>query len=309
MKLTARALALASVVGFFAANPVFADAAGSSDATQEAPNVPDLFADINGARIHCEIAGDGTPLVLIHGYPLSNNLFNQQQKELSKSFKVITLDLRGFGRSTTPNDQGSIETYARDVLALLDMLGIEKAIIGGHSMGGFTTLELYKQAPDRFLGMLLIDTAAIAAAPFEQGLWNGYAEQVRTLGVSSIVASIVPEMLTGRERKKNPALATYLGGEIEKASANGAVGGAIALATRSDYVALLPSIVVPALIIVGIEDTLTPVPLSEQLKMGIPNSTLAVIRGGSHAVIIEDADRANRAIRQWAKDTGLLGGS
>jgi pimeloyl-ACP methyl ester carboxylesterase len=66
--------------------------------------------------------------------------------------------LRGFGRNVAPDDQASIDNYARDVLALMDAIGLEKAIIGGHSMGGITTLNIYRLAPERFTGMILIDS-------------------------------------------------------------------------------------------------------------------------------------------------------
>lgn len=92
-------------------------------------------AEINGAQIHYQISGEGQPLVLIHGYPLSGRIFKEQVAGLSDRFQVVTLDLRDFGASTALNDNGSIRLYARDVLALLDQLGIGQAIIGGHSMG------------------------------------------------------------------------------------------------------------------------------------------------------------------------------
>lgn len=88
-------------------------------------------ASINGATIAYEITGlRGEPIVLIHGYPLNGDLFEQQRRVLSYTNRVITIDLRGFGRSIAPNDQASIDLYADDVLALLDRLGIPQAIIG-----------------------------------------------------------------------------------------------------------------------------------------------------------------------------------
>ena len=97
------------------------------------------YAEVNGARIYYQVAGSGEPMMLIHGYPLNSNLFRDQRDELSKRYKVITPDLRGFGKSVAPDDDASLEVYAKDMIGLMDKLGIQKAIIGGHSMGGMTT--------------------------------------------------------------------------------------------------------------------------------------------------------------------------
>ena len=150
------------------------------------------YADINGTRIFYQVAGQGTPLLLIHGFPLSGQLYQGQLAGLRKYFTVITPDLRGFGKSLAPDGNGSIQAYAQDMLALLDHLGVQSAVIGGHSMGGQITLDMYKEQPARFAGMLLIDTDPMAATVVEQGQWQGYREQGANAGVSSIVPIIEP---------------------------------------------------------------------------------------------------------------------
>ena len=138
---------------------------------------------INGAQIAYTVTGSGgTAIVLIHGYPLNGDLFARQRHALSASYKVITIDLRGFGKSVAPDDQGSIAQYASDVLALMDQLNIQQAIIGGHSMGGAITLELYQMVPTRFLGMILNDAAAFPPSIVEQNMWQGYQQQAQAGG-------------------------------------------------------------------------------------------------------------------------------
>lgn len=258
------------------------------------------YAEINGARIYYEVAGSGAPMLLIHGYPLSSDLYRDQRSELSKRYQVITPDLRGFGKSTAPDDDASLSVYAKDMLGLMDKLGIQKAIIGGHSMGGMTVIEMYKQAPERFSGMILIDTAAIPAPIANAEWWKGFAEQGREKGVASIVPLLVPNMLTGKARMNNMPLVTYMENMIKAASVNGVVGGGKALAERPDNTGVLSTIRVPTLIIVGVEDTLTPMAIAKSMNQAIPNSKLEIIDGGSHAVIIEESKRANKAIMKWA---------
>lgn len=261
------------------------------------------FADINGARIFYTVTGQGEPMVLIHGYPLNGNLFAKQREELSQRFQVITLDLRGFGQSVAPDERGSISIYARDVLALLDTLGIQQAIIGGHSMGGIITLEIYRRAPERFKGMLLIDPAAAPPPIVEQFLWRGYARQSRELGVESLLPLLLPEFLTGNTRQNKPEMVAAVSDLIRQASLNGLVGGARALRTRPDLTGVLPTITVPTLLLYGEEDSLTPIEQGKMLQAAIPNSELAIISNASHGAIMERAQRANNIILRWAAQT------
>jgi pimeloyl-ACP methyl ester carboxylesterase len=262
------------------------------------------YAEINGARIYYEVMGQGQPMVLIHGYPLSGDLFREQKQALSRNFQVVTLDLRGFGRSQAPDDEASISTYAQDVIALMDKLNIQQAVVCGHSMGGMATLEIYKQAPDRVRAMVLIDTA-VSAPIANQNMWRGFGEQAKEKGVESIAPLLVPQMLTGKARMKNQQLVTHVENMIKQTSVNGAVGGGKALAAQPDYTSMLGSIRVPTLILVGVEDVVTPISFSKDMNQAITNSKLVMIEGGAHAAIIEEAQRANQAIMQWANQHAL----
>ena len=260
------------------------------------------FVETDGARIYYQIEGEGEPMMLIHGYPLSGDLFREQREGLSDQYKVITVDLRGYGRSETPDTMATIETYATDVLAVMDRLDVKKAVIGGMSMGGPIVFEMYRQAPERFRGMILIDTTPGPASAAEQGLWRGVAAQVRQMGVPSLVPFLLKDMLTGDTRMNRPALADYLGGIIEEASTEAALAGAHALATRPDSRPTLSQITVPTLIFTGLEDSIYPFEVAQEMHDAISNSTLAIPPGAAHAAIIEAGHDANEAIRDWAED-------
>ena len=253
----------------------------------------------DGARIYYEVHGEGEPMVLVHGYPLNSGLFRDNVGPLSEQYQVITVDLRGYGRSETPDSEGSIETYASDVLAVMNQAGVEQAIIGGMSMGGPIVFEMYRQAPERFRGMILNDTIAAGAVPAEAGLWQGVGQQAEELGVASLVDFLMPDMLTAETRMNNPELVTYLGGLMEQASQDAAIAGAHALEIRPDSAATLAEITVPTLILTGMEDSLYPYEIAQSLNEGILNSELVLLPGAAHAAIIEAADEANAAILEW----------
>lgn len=258
------------------------------------------YVDVNGAHIFYQVAGQGTPMLLIHGYPLSGALFSRVRDMLAAQYKVITIDLRGYGKSTAPGIPDTIAVYAQDALAVLDSLGIQRAIIGGMSMGGPIALEMYQRAPDRFQGLILIDTNAFAATPAEAGEEHGFADMSRQGTAAALVPLLLPIMLTGDTRMQQPALVQYLTTVIKAASTDAAVGGALALATRADYTALLGKITVPTLILVGQEDPLYPYEISQMMQQKIPNSTLTIIPGGAHATIFEVPQLASKAILDWA---------
>ena len=268
---------------------------------QQADQRQGQYVVVNGARIFYQVAGSGTPILLIHGFPLSGELFQGQLAGLSSQFQVITPDLRGFGKSTTPDANGSIATYAQDMIALMDALGIQKAIIGGHSMGGQITLEMYKEAPARFLGMILIDTNAMPATIVEKAQWPAFGVQAQQKGVPSIVSTITPQMLTGAERLLNVPATTEMMDILAEASLAGVMGGGQALATRPDYTSLLPTIAVPALVLAGLDDPIYSTEVSEMLKDAIPSSQLSIIPLAEHASIYEQPAYANVLIAQFAE--------
>lgn len=273
-----------------------AQAGGADNGRQEG------MLDINGAQIHYVSQGTGTPMLLLHGYPLSGELFARNRDALSQAgYRVITIDHRGYGRSTAPaGDTGSLETYAKDALGVMDRLKLSKAIIGGMSMGGPIAFEMYREAPDRFLGLILIDTLANPAGIVEQNLWKGMAQKASTYGPQSLAPELLKDMLTGQTRMNRPGDAKTLTAIVSQASVAADVAGANVLATRPDSVPTLKTIRVPTLIIEGLEDTVYPPEFSMKMQQNIPNAQLVIIPGAAHAAIYEKAGAANAAIINWA---------
>lgn len=157
-------------------------------------------------------------------------------------------------------------------------------------------------------GMILIDTTAKAPPIPREELWKGFAMLAEQKGVDAMVAGLVPQMLTGDARLNNPGLVDSMGRLVKAASVQGAVAGAGALATRPDLTGVLPTIKVPTLIMVGQEDTVTPIAWSQDMHRAIDGSELVIIEGASHASILEQPRQANRAILEWASSAMAAGG-
>ena len=257
----------------------------------------------NGADIFYSSSGEGDPIVLLHGYPLSGALFERVRDQLDETHRVITIDHRGYGNSTTPEPVESVTTYAEDALAVLDELDIEQAVIGGMSMGGPIVFEMYRQNPDVFSAAILIDTNHMPSGAIETGIWNGTLtalENSSDSGVSAIIPFLMPNMLTGETRLvEAPAQVDYLTAAIEQASMDGAIGGATVLRDRPDSTDTVSSMDIPVLVVVGREDTLYPVAISQAMADAAPDGEIVVIPGAAHAAVFEKPDAVAQAIMDW----------
>jgi pimeloyl-ACP methyl ester carboxylesterase len=116
--------------------------------------------EINGIRLAYDRRGKGTPLVLLHGYPLDHRLWDEMAPLLENQFDLILPDLRGFGGSSTVDAFYTMEDIASDIAGLLDFLGIQKTAIAGHSMGGYVALAFARLYPERVTGLGLVSSQA-----------------------------------------------------------------------------------------------------------------------------------------------------
>ena len=257
---------------------------------------------VNGTDVFYSSSGEGDAIVLLYGYPLSGALFERVRDKLDDNHRVITIDHRGYGNSTTPEPVDGIGPYAEDALAVLKELGVEKAVIGGMSMGGPIVFEMYRQNPDVFSGAILIDTNHNPANAIEKGIWNGTLETLKGEdgGVDKIIPFLMPNMLTGETRLvEAPAQVDYLTEAMKQASLDGAIGGAVALRNRPDSTETVKSMDIPVLVLVGREDTLYPVAISQAMADAAPQGEIAVIGGAAHAAVFEAPEESVEAIINW----------
>ena len=116
--------------------------------------------DLDGMTLHYTDEGEGEPVILIHGFPLSSELWTPQRAALSANYRVLALDLRGHGMSEPPHGAASVEMYADDIMAFMDALGIGAANLAGLSMGGYIVMALLRRYPDRVRSIMLLATKA-----------------------------------------------------------------------------------------------------------------------------------------------------
>lgn len=238
--------------------------------------------------------GQGQPLVLIHAFPTDKNLWNPQKKVLKKYFRVIILDLWGFGKSEEVDGKAlPMSDYADEVKQLLDQLHIQKAIIGGESMGGYIALSLLKKYPDTIDGLILSDTQAIADTEEIKAKREAAAIDLLDHGTAQFIQNFMPKALSSAASEETKQ---YLQSILEKQSKFAFASSLRGMAVREDSSEVLKNSQIPVLIITGDKDILISPEQSKNMHNLAKNSKLVIIEGAGHLSSLEQPEIWNRAI-------------
>ncbi|MEQ0561881.1 alpha/beta hydrolase [Amycolatopsis sp. NEAU-NG30] len=242
------------------------------------------------------------PLVLLHAFPLDSRMWDAVREPLASHLRVITPDQRGLGRSPLPESprEPSLEDAARDVVALLDKLGLDRVVLGGCSMGGYLAMAVLRLAPERVGGLVLIDTKGSPDTPEAAQTRLDVAARVEREGIAGWLAEAnLPNLLAASTREQRPEIVETVREIIESQPPGGVAWTALALRTRPDSLDLLRGCGVPALVIVGEEDPITPVAAASELAGVLDGATLVVLPGAGHLTPLEDPAGVVEAILSW----------
>ena len=233
-------------------------------------------------------AGSGLPLVLLHAFPLSSAMWLEQRELLGGRCRVITPDQRGFGGSSLGDDEPSLEHCVEDLVALLDRLGLERVALAGLSMGGYVAMELLRRAPERVTALVLADTKASADAPEAREVRLRTAQTVEREGTAALAEQMLPALLGASSMARRGTVVGRVRGLIAAAPPPAVAWASRAMAARPDSVDVLRVTDVPALVVVGAEDTLSPVAQAQEMAAALPQSRLLVVPEAGHLSAMED---------------------
>ncbi len=258
-----------------------------------------MRTEINGINIDYRDEGSGPAVIFIHAFPLNQHIWDEQVAALKGSYRTITLDLRGFGRSDAPDGPYSMDLMATDVRALMTRIGVERATLVGLSMGGYISLAFYRNYPEQVRAMVLADTRASADNDEGRERRMRSAERVERDGAQAIADDMLPMLLAPATIEKNNALVERVRAMIESNPPKAIAAAQRAMAERSDSTQLTEGMSIPVMVIVGSEDSLTKVEESEVMRDKIRGSRLTIIEGAGHLSNIERPGEFNDALADF----------
>ena len=234
------------------------------------------------------------PVVFLHAFPFSARMWRPQVEALEGRFSVHAVNLPGFGGE--PAHAETLTQFAESVLEELDVLGVERAVFVGLSMGGYVAFRLFDLAPERFSGLLLADTRAGADPPEGKEKRTVLAERVRKEGPKALLPDFLHAVLGETTRRSRPELVREVEAMILEADPEGIARALIAMRDRPDSFDLLPQMHFPVLLVFGEEDTLTPP--EEGLKMleKLPQGRMLIIPNAGHMANLEAPEAFNTAL-------------
>jgi pimeloyl-ACP methyl ester carboxylesterase len=248
-------------------------------------------------KIAFDDVGKGLPVVLIHGFPLSRQMWQPQVEALVQAgYRVVTPDLPGFGESPSLPGTVSMGKYADAVIGLLDQLGIDRAVVGGMSMGGYVLLNLVERYPQRVTAALYLVTRAAADDAAGKVRRTEMAGAVRS-GNLNVVPDTFDKLLFAAETPaRQPQLVGKVRDWMDTAAPEGVAGALLAMRSRKDYVKLLPTLQVPALVIGAEQDLAIPPVHAEALAAGLPDAELHIIPHAGHMANLEQPAAFNKVL-------------
>lgn len=253
-----------------------------------------MFLDLGDIVAHALVEGPpgaealGPPVLMLHSIGTGLHLFEPQAAALSRSHRVIRMDLRGHGMSGVTKGDYSMALHARDALALLDALGVPSAHAVGLSIGGRIAMQMAALAPDRVASLVLMDTALEFQPP---QAWQDRIEAVLAHGSGVLADTVMPRWVVDPSLPSSQGLRQML----ERTERHGYAGSAAALRdARADEVA--GRITCPTTVVVGDRDIATPVAMAKAVRDAIPGSRLMVLKNAAHLPTLEQPGRSTAAI-------------
>jgi len=245
---------------------------------------------VNGITLAYTRRGKGTPLVLLHGYPLDHHAWDSVVPLLEDTFDLVIPDLRGFGESTTVDALYTMDDFASDIAGLLDHLGIQKAAIAGHSMGGYAALAFARLYPDRLSGLGMVSSQVVADSPERrEGRYKSAAE-VAEKGIVGVVEFMTPKFAPDERLRES------VREMMQRQSPAAFIGALKAMAERKDASSLLSGFKIPVVIVHGDADELVPIDRAREAKSAVHHAYFVELKDVGHLPMMEAPKRTAEAL-------------
>lgn len=244
--------------------------------------------------------GSGKPIFLLHAFPLSGKMWEPNTASLVKAnYRVIAPDLRGFGETSNFADVNSMEQMARDIAELVNKLNIEKAVVGGLSMGGYVAFNFFRLFPQKVAALILCDTNSAADTPEKRKTRYRTIEKIEAKGSQVLIENMLPGVVSQFTKSNNKKLMTNLEKIFREADPKTLIAALRGMAERQNHDELLKTIDVPTVLIFGAEDSITDLSIARSMQSRIPFSTLSVIENAEHYCNLEQPEKFNTELLEF----------
>jgi 3-oxoadipate enol-lactonase len=256
-------------------------------------------ADVNGQRISFDdTGGDGPAVILAHGFLMDRTMFAPQVAALAGEFRVITWDERGFGETEYDGEPFTYWDSARDCLGLMSHLGIEQAVVGGMSQGGFVSLRAALLQPDRVHALVLIDTQAGVEDPERLPAYRQMQQTWLEAGPVDELTDAIANLILGTPALNSAWIEKWRGLDRERSMKQ----PGDCLLDRDDITERLGEISCPAIVFHGTADQSIDIERAEQLCQGLAGARpLVRIEGATHAANLTHPDLLNAALLEFLR--------
>lgn len=249
--------------------------------------------------------GEGEPLVFVHGFPLSHAMWNAQIPVFAAKHRVIAPDLRGFGSSVDTEGTVTMEDFADDLAAILDRLEVQRPLVlCGLSMGGYIAWQFVRKYRPRLRGLVLCDTRASADAPDVVENRLKLAKLVTESGTQPAAEAMLPKAVSPITLADRPEVLDAVRDMMLAADPSGVAAASRGMATRPDMTALLATIDLPTLVVVGADDVLTPVDEMRAMAAGVRGAQFQVVPAAGHLAPLENPSVFNALLTEFLDQVG-----
>jgi 3-oxoadipate enol-lactonase len=259
---------------------------------------------VHGVNLAVEVQGEGPAILFVHAYPLDRTMWRELIDGLD-GYRRIAPDLRGMGQSDAPDLGYSMSTYAADLAALLDSLGVDQVVLCGLSMGGYIAFEFLRRWRSRVRGLVLMDTRAEPDDAESRRARDAAAATARDSGAGAVAESMLPKLLAPATLAEQPEVVQRVRTMIMNNRVAGIAGALGAMRDRQGSESLLPSLAgLPTLVMVGEADPVTPPDRARAMAQIIPGARLAIIPGAGHLPPVEQPEAVLTQLRDFLKSLG-----
>jgi pimeloyl-ACP methyl ester carboxylesterase len=248
--------------------------------------------------------GDKTKqaIIFVHGFPYDHTMWNNQINYFKNDYYCIAYDVRGLGNSAVGDGQYTMEQYVDDLFEIINVMELSNPVLCGLSMGGYISFRAMEREQRIFKSVIFCDTKSQADSDEIKLVRANKIKQINTEGLAAFTNEFVAACFGKAFQSNSPDIFNKIKTRSTTYNPIGVKGALIAMLSRTDSTKFLPELKIPALLLAGEHDEMTPPTLMKELANIIPNSKFETVPNSGHMSPVENPDFVNKKIKEFLND-------